>query len=279
MFIQCIATATLRQPMLCRGRMRTCLRQSIRTFMGRRFITGTGIRGTMSRGEITIAATDGVSIATEMTFTAAAGNTKPTEQLRQTIGANRTSKQFGNKKGLNMKARTLVLLVGMMASAFSFSAQNAMASDGGTDRITKSVRHELNMIPYVNAFDYLAFTVDDNTVTLQGDVTNPVIKSEAANVVKRIEGVEHVNNQIQVLPVSFFDNGLRVRLYRTIYGYPALQKYSLGVNKPIRIIVDNGHVTLMGVVDNQTDKNIAGIRANGVPGIFSVDNQLKVVKG
>jgi hyperosmotically inducible protein len=178
-----------------------------------------------------------------------------------------------------MKVRTLVLLAGMVASAFSFSAQNAMASEGGTDRITKSVRHELNMIPYVNAFDYLAFTVDDNTVTLQGNVTNPVVKSEAANVVKRIEGVEHVNNQIQVLPVSFFDDGLRVRLYRTIYGYPALQKYSLGVNKSIRIIVDNGHVTLMGVVDNQTDKNIAGIRANGVPGIFSVDNQLKVVKG
>lgn len=177
-----------------------------------------------------------------------------------------------------MKVRTLVLLLGM-ASALSFSAQNAMASEGRTDRITKSVRHELNMIPYVNAFDYLAFTVNDNTVTLQGDVTNPVVKSEAANVVKKIEGVEHVNNQIQVLPVSFFDNGLRVRLYRTIYGYPALQKYSLGVNKPIRIIVDNGHVTLMGVVDNQTDKNIAGLRANGVPGIFSVDNQLKVVKG
>lgn len=154
-----------------------------------------------------------------------------------------------------------------------------MASAAGTDRITKSVRHELNMIPYVNAFDYLAFTVDDNTVTLQGNVTNPVIKSEAANVVKRIEGVEHVNNQIQVLRVSPMDDGLRVRLFRTIYGYPALEKYALGVNKPIRIIVDGGHVTLMGVVDNQTDKNIAGIRANGVPGIFSVDNQLIVVKG
>jgi hypothetical protein len=76
MFIQYIATATLRQPMWCRGRMRTCLRQSIRAFMGHRFITGTGIRGTMLRGEITIAATDGVSIATETTFIAIAGNAK-----------------------------------------------------------------------------------------------------------------------------------------------------------------------------------------------------------
>jgi hyperosmotically inducible protein len=91
--------------------------------------------------------------------------------------------------------------------------------------------------------------------------------------------VERVDNQIQVLPVSFFDDGLRVRLFRTIYGYPTLQKYSLGVIKPIRIIVENGHVTLLGVVDSEMDKNIAGMRANGVPGVFSVDNQLKVVKG
>jgi hyperosmotically inducible protein len=169
----------------------------------------------------------------------------------------------------------------MIASAVSFSAaQNAIASDGGTARITKAVRHELNMLPYVNVFDYMTFTVNpDNSVTLAGEVTNPVLKSDAANVVKRIEGVERVNNDIQVLPVSPMDNGLRLRLYRTIYGYPALQKYGTGVNMPIRIIVDNGHVKLLGVVDSQADKNIAGLRANGVPGTFSVDNQLQVVKG
>lgn len=179
-----------------------------------------------------------------------------------------------------MKLRTIVLGVGMMALALSFSAQNAVASERGTERLDKQVKHELNMLPYVNAFDYLTFTVDaDNNVTLSGEVTNPVLKSDAGNVVKRIEGVERVNNQIQVLPVSFMDDGLRRRLFRTIYGYPTLQKYALGVQKPIRIIVDRGHVTLMGVVDSEMDKNIAGLRANGVPGIFSVDNQLKVVKG
>lgn len=178
-----------------------------------------------------------------------------------------------------MKLQTLVLWVGMAASVFSFAAQSAMASDRGGEPITKAVSHELKMIPYVNVFDYLAFTVDDNTVTLTGDVTNPVIKSEAANVVKKIEGVEQVNNQIQVLPPSPMDEGLRFRLFRTIYGFPSLQRYGVGVNKSIRIIVENGHVTLMGVVDNQADKNIAGIRASGVPGIFSVDNQLQVVKG
>jgi hyperosmotically inducible protein len=178
-----------------------------------------------------------------------------------------------------MKVRTLVLGFGMMASVISFSVQNAMASAAGTERLDKKVKHELNMLPYVNVFDYMAFTVDaKNTVTLTGEVTNPVVKSDAGNVVKRIAGVEHVNNQIQVLPLSPMDDGLRVRLFRTIYGFPTLQKYALGVNKSIRIIVDNGHVTLMGVVDNEMDKNIAGLRANGVPGIFSVDNQLKVVK-
>jgi hyperosmotically inducible periplasmic protein len=129
-------------------------------------------------------------------------------------------------------------------------------------------------------FDYMTFSVDENgAVTLNGEVTNPVLKSDAANVVKRIEGVERVENKIQVLPVSFFDNGSRLRLYRAIYGYGPLQKYALGVNKPIRIIVNNGHVTLVGVVDSEMDKNLAGIRANGVPQIFSVDNQLRVVKG
>lgn len=178
-----------------------------------------------------------------------------------------------------MKLR-MSLLTLAAAVLLSFSVQSATASIQDTPRIEKQVSHELNMLPYVNVFDYMTFTVDDNgVVTLNGQVTNPVVKSDAANVIKRIEGVEHVNNQIQVLPVSFFDNGLRVHLFRTIYGYPGLQKYALGVQKPIRIIVQNGHVTLMGVVDSEMDKNLAGIRANGVPGIFSVDNQLRVVKG
>jgi hyperosmotically inducible periplasmic protein len=178
-----------------------------------------------------------------------------------------------------MKLRTLVLGLGIMASALVFSAQSALASTRGTTWVENKVRHELNMLPYVNAFDYMSFSVDENNnVTLMGEVTNPTLKSDAANVVKRVEGVEHVDNQIKVLPVSFFDDGLRVRLFRTIYGYPVLQRYALGVNKPIRIIVNNGHVTLVGYVDNQADKNIAGIRANGVSGVFSLDNQLEVVK-
>src|SRR5438552_19205492 len=146
-----------------------------------------------------------------------------------------------------MKLRNIVVGIGMMASALSLSAQNTVPSARGMQRMEKQVRHELNMLPYVNAFDYLAYTVNaDNTVTLSGEVTNPVLKSDAGNVVKRIEGVEHVNNQIKVLPVSFFDNGSRLRLYRAIYGYGPLERYAVGVQKPIRIIVENGHGTQMG---------------------------------
>jgi hyperosmotically inducible periplasmic protein len=115
-------------------------------------------------------------------------------------------------------------------------------------------------------------------VTLKGEVTRPVLKMDAENAVKQIEGVEKVDNQIEVLPPSSVDHRIRLRLYRPIYGYPPLQKYSLGVQLPIRIIVKNGHVTLEGVVDSEADKNLVGIRAKGVPGTFLVTNNLQVSK-
>jgi hyperosmotically inducible protein len=144
------------------------------------------------------------------------------------------------------------------------------------ERIVREVRHELLMLPYVGVFDFLAYKVQDGTVTLLGDVVRPVTKSDAESAVKHIEGVEKVDNQINVLPPSPMDDRLRIRLFRAIYGYPALQKYELGVQKPIRIIVKNGRVTLEGVVDSEADKNLAGIRANGVSGTFQVTNNLQV---
>jgi len=122
-----------------------------------------------------------------------------------------------------------------------------------------------------------SFRVDGYNVSLLGQVVRPTLKSDAENAVKHIEGVEKVDNQIEVLPPSPVDDRLRLILYRAIYGYPALEKYALGVQKPIRIIVKNGRVTLEGVVDSEADKNLAGLRANGVPGIFSVINNLQVV--
>jgi len=151
-------------------------------------------------------------------------------------------------------------------------------SQKAVERIQREVRHELVMLPYLDVFDNLAYKVDGYNVTLFGQVTRPTMKSDAENVVKKIEGVEKVDNQIEVLPPSPMDDRLRLRLYRAIYGYPPLQKYALGVIKPIRIIVKGGHATLEGVVDNAADKNVAGLRANGVSGVFSVTNNLAVVK-
>ena len=176
-----------------------------------------------------------------------------------------------------MKRKLPVVAVVLFSLAtLGLSQDRGQPSSKSQDRITREVRHELLMLPYFGVFDNIAFRVDGSTVTLMGQVVRPSLKSDAENSVKHIEGVEKVDNQIEVLPPSSMDDGLRLELYRAIYGYPALEKYALGVQKPIRIIVKNGHVTLEGVVDNEGDKNFAGVRANGVPGIFSVTNNLRV---
>ena len=180
-----------------------------------------------------------------------------------------------------MRVRLLVSLATLFALfGLSVAAQdNQKASPRSEERITREVRHELLMLPYFGVFDFIAFKVDNGTVTLLGQVVRPVLKSDAENAVKRIEGVERVNNQIEVLPPSSMDDRLRIQLFHAIYGFPSLEKYALGVQKPIRIIVKNGHVTLEGVVDSQGDKDLVNIRAKGVPGTFSVDNNLQVASG
>ena len=148
-----------------------------------------------------------------------------------------------------------------------------------TDRLVRQVRHELVMLPYYSVFDHFAYKIDGHTVTLMGQVTRPTLKSSAENVVKDIEGVEQVNNQIEVLPVSPHDDQIRIAEYRAIYSQPSMQKYATQAVPPIHIIVNNGKVTLYGVVGNEGDKNIANIQANSVPGVFSVTNNLRVDKG
>jgi hyperosmotically inducible protein len=145
-------------------------------------------------------------------------------------------------------------------------------------RLVKEVRHELVMLPNLNTFDNLSFRVDGQTVTLMGHVTRPVLKSDAENVVKRIEGVEKVVNQIEVLPLSPNDDRIRRAVYLALVQKPQLQKYFMQAVPPIRIIVKNGNVTLEGVVANKGDSDIAKISANGVPGVFSVTNSLKSEK-
>jgi hyperosmotically inducible protein len=173
------------------------------------------------------------------------------------------------------KLALAVGLTALVAPGLIF-ASDGVVRDEAT--LAKKVRHELVMLPYYSIFDDLRFQVNGDTVTLQGDVTRPTLKSDAGRVVKRIEGVSRVVNNINVLPLSSFDNRIRMAEYRAIFGFGPMYRYAMGANPSIHIIVDNGRVTLEGVVANEGDKNIAGIRANGVAGVFGVTNNLVVAK-
>jgi hyperosmotically inducible periplasmic protein len=144
-------------------------------------------------------------------------------------------------------------------------------------RLTKEVRHALIMIPNYNLFDNFEFEISGvDTVTLYGHVTRPTLKSDAERVVLNIEGVGKLVNKIEVLPVSPTDDRIRNAAYRAIFSKPGLDLYAMRAVPPIHIIVKNGSITLVGVVANEMDKNLAGIAAREVPGAFSVTNNLKV---
>ena len=147
------------------------------------------------------------------------------------------------------------------------------------DRVTREVRHELVMLPQLTIWDNLAYKVDGGKVTLLGQVRNAILKDEAEQSVKKIEGVDQVDNRIEVLPASSNDDRIRMAVARALFGNDSpLFRYSMGALPPIHIIVKNGHVTLEGAVDSQADKDLANTKANGVPGVFSVDNHLVVQK-
>lgn len=176
------------------------------------------------------------------------------------------------KQRINQLTITLAAAALLAFPAFSREQDN-------TAGLANKVRHELVMLPYYGIFDNLSFRVDGDTVTLFGQVTRPVLKSDAEGVVKRIEGVRLVDNRVEVLPLSPMDDRIRIAAARAVYGYPALQRYGLGALPSIHIIVKNGNVTLEGAVASEADKNIAGIRASGVFGAFSVKNELRVDNG
>jgi hyperosmotically inducible protein len=176
-----------------------------------------------------------------------------------------------------MLAILLALPAGFAAKHDKNHQDAFVAGDKDDGRIAREVRHELLMLPYYGVFDDLAFRVDGGTVTLFGAVTRPTLKTDAERVVKRIEGVDRVVNNIEVLPLSSMDDQIRLAEYRAIYGDPALStRYGHRAIPPIHIIVKNGNVTLEGVVANQTDKNLVNIRANSVPNVFAVTNNLQV---
>jgi hyperosmotically inducible protein len=166
--------------------------------------------------------------------------------------------------------------ISLMLAVCVLAQGQRSVSERARMRIEREVRHELVMLPYYSVFDNLSFRVDGTTVTLLGQVTRPTLKQDAAGALKEIEGVEKIENQIEVLPNSPNDDRLRLAIYRAVYGQAVLNRYAIQAVPPIHIIVKNGNLTLEGAVGSQGDKDIAGIQANGVSGVFSVTNNLRV---
>ena len=173
-------------------------------------------------------------------------------------------------------AKQLTLGIASVILAAPLTLSAAAGAPKPAKDLTGQVRHELVMLPWYGVFDNLTYQISDGKVTLSGQVTRPTLKSDAENVVKRIAGVTSVENNIEVLPLSPFDNSIRIGVLRAVYGYPTLQRYAMGTQNSIRIIVNNGHVTLEGVVANETDRNIVNLRANAVSGVFGVTNNLRL---
>jgi hyperosmotically inducible protein len=176
----------------------------------------------------------------------------------------------------------ILLLQPILGGALLGARQDTQAHKGARNSdeyLTREVRHELTMVPWYSVFDILQYSVKEDVVTLTGAVVNPTLKTDAENAVKHIEGVEKVNDQIEVLPASPMDDQIRRAEYRAIYSQGTLSRYGLGSLQSIHIIVKGGHVTLEGNVDTEADKNAAAIYANGVPNVFSVTNNLVVTGG
>jgi hyperosmotically inducible protein len=172
---------------------------------------------------------------------------------------------------------SLAVFLVMLATSGDALPQGQRDSAHEQQRLSQEVHHQLALLPRYTVFDNLAYRVDGDNVTLMGTVTEPVKKSDAEAAVKSIEGVAKVDDQLKVLPPSPMDDQLRRAEFRAIYGFSGLDRYGFQANPSIHIVVDGGHVTLEGVVDNQADKDAAGVRAKTVPNVFSVTNNLQVV--
>jgi hyperosmotically inducible periplasmic protein len=184
--------------------------------------------------------------------------------------------------------RALILSAAFAAPMFIAAALPAAAPQdnkkqqnepSSRQNLVKEVRHQLLLLPYYSVFDNLVYRVDGDIVTLEGQVVRPTLKSDAESAVKSIPGISSVVNHIEVLPLSPMDDEIRRAVYRVIYSDASLSRYGYSAVASIHIIVKNGNVTLEGVVDSESDKNLANIRANGVANVFGVKNNLTVAPG
>jgi hyperosmotically inducible protein len=171
------------------------------------------------------------------------------------------------------------MILALITSAAVITPVAAKPNNGANDaRTIRKIRKVLVTLPFYGMFDNLAFKYEEGVVTLYGQVSRPTLRKDAARVVERVAGVDQVINRIEVLPLSNFDDRIRIAVYRAIYRQPGLDRLSLQAVPPIHIIVKNGNVTLEGVVANKGDATRAFIAANGVPGVFSVKNNLRIEK-
>ena len=167
-------------------------------------------------------------------------------------------------------------LAGLMLLAGASSIWAAGTVPPAVNSVEENVRKALVTMPYFSVFDDLSYKVDTGVVTLTGQVTQPYLKDYAEKAVKGVAGVTAVNDQIEVLPLSPFDDQIRVRTLRSLERTSSLYRYFMGTNPSIRIVVKNGHVTLDGIVGNSMDRQLAFMAANGVSGVFSVTNDLRI---
>jgi hyperosmotically inducible protein len=166
----------------------------------------------------------------------------------------------------------------LMIAVLGLSQIDVNAQSYSQRTLEQKVFKEIITLPYYGVFDNIAFQVKGDTVYLTGKVVQPTTRKSAGRVVDRINGVNNVVNNIEVLPLSGFDDSIRLRTLRTLQNGGSLYRYFLGANPSVKIIVDGGNVALEGFVANRGDKNLANILANGVPGVFSVTNNLIVEK-
>jgi hyperosmotically inducible periplasmic protein len=168
------------------------------------------------------------------------------------------------------------LAAALVLTATLAAAGQAKEEVSGRQRVMEKIRKELVTLPFYGVFDNLAYSFDGGTATLYGQVVRPTTRSDAERRVRKIAGVSRVVNQIEVLPLSSFDDSIRRRAYRQIFGTAGLYRYAMGANPSLHIVVNRGHVTLEGVVSNEGDRRLARIAALQVPGVFSVTNNLRL---
>jgi len=173
-------------------------------------------------------------------------------------------------KRINSRIAVIIATVVLVASVALASTPTRQSAS------TEKVRKELVTLPYYGVFDNLEYQVEGGTVTLYGQVVKPITRQDAERRVARIEGVDRVVNNIEVLPLSGLDDSIRARAYRTVFRSGGLYRYAMGANPSIHIVVKNGKVTLEGVVSNEMDSRLANIAAGSVSGVFSVTNNLRI---